>query len=125
MSATPVQLAEVYFAAWKAGDIDALRAIFADDVTFKGPLASLRGIDDVAGGLAGLAQITTDLVVHRRLADERDVITWFDLHTSIAPPTPVANWSQVSGGKITAVAVTFDPRAIVAAGPSAAAPPGN
>ena len=41
-------------------------------------------------------------------------ITWFDLHTTVAPPAPVANWSQIRDGKIVRVRATFDPRAIIA-----------
>ncbi len=47
------------------------------------------------------------------MADEHDVITWFDLHTSVAPPAPTANWSPVEDGQITRIRVAFDPREIV------------
>jgi hypothetical protein len=38
------------------------------------------------------------------------VLTWFDLHTSVVPPAPTANWSHLEDGKITAIRVTFDAR---------------
>jgi hypothetical protein len=108
-------VAATYFQAWEARDSRRLRSILADDVTFEGPLARLRGADDVAGGLERLAAITSRITIRKRFIDDQDVLTWFDLHTTIAPPTPVANWSHVEDGKITRIAVTFDPREIIAA----------
>jgi hypothetical protein len=57
-----------------------------------------------------MSQIMTDIVVRKRLADDTDAITWFDLHTSVAPPVPTANWSHVEDGKITHIRVAFDAR---------------
>jgi hypothetical protein len=61
-----------------------------------------------------LFAITTDVVVQKMTADGSDVITWFDLHTTAAPPASVANWRQIRDGKIIRVRATFDPRAIIA-----------
>ncbi|WP_371517525.1 hypothetical protein [Kitasatospora sp. NBC_01300] len=52
--------------------------------------------------------------VHARVAEGDDVVTWFDLHTSIAPPAPTANWSHVENGRITRIRVAFDPRELLA-----------
>jgi hypothetical protein len=52
------------------------------------------------------------------LSDGPDVLTWFDLHTTIAPPAPTTNWSRIENGKIVRIRVTFDPREILAAGPA-------
>jgi hypothetical protein len=46
----------------------------------------------------------------KQFVDGEDVLTWFDLHTTIAPPAPVANWSHVEDGRITRIRVTFDSR---------------
>lgn len=103
-------LAETYFRAWKDHDWTTLRALLADDVSFRGPLASLDDADACVEGLKGMAQIMTDVVVHHRFVDGPDVLTWFDLHTSIAAPVPTANWSHVENGRITAIRVAFDAR---------------
>jgi len=42
-----------------------------------------------------------------------DVITWFDLHTTVAPPVPTANWSRVRADRIVAIQVAFDPRGLL------------
>ena len=37
-----------------------------------------------------------------------DVLTWFELRTSVAPPVPVANWMHVEAGRIRSIRVAFD-----------------
>lgn len=61
-------------------------------------------------GLKGLAQIITDIEIHKIFVDGPDVLTWYDLHTSVADPIPTANWSRVEDGKIVAIRVAFDAR---------------
>ena len=114
MSDDPRALATAYFDAWRARDPAALRALLADDATFVGPLGTAGNADEMAESVKGLYAITTDVVVQKMAADGSDVITWFDLHTTVAPPTPVANWTHIRDGKIAAVRATFDPREIIA-----------
>ena len=75
----------------KQRDFVTLRSILADGVTFNGPLAQLDNADDCVDGLRKLSEIVTEIVVHKRLADHSDALTWFDLHTSVAPPVATAN----------------------------------
>jgi hypothetical protein len=103
-------IAAIYFRAWKERDFATLRGILADDVTFRGPLATLDNADDCVKGLQGMAEILDDIVVQHVFVDGPDVLTWFDLHTTVAPPAPTANWQHVENGKITSIHVTFDPR---------------
>ena len=107
------ELAEQYFTAWQARDEQALTRILAEDVTFRGPLGSANGRAECIAGLLGMLGMVTSIEVQARVADEQDVITWFNLHTSVAPPAPTANWSHVDNGQITRIRVAFDPRAIV------------
>lgn len=107
---TAAEVAERYVACWLARDFDQLRGLLADDVTFCGPLATLTDADSCVAGLRGMSQVLTDVVVHHRFVDGPDVLTWFDLHTSVAPPVPTANWSHVEDGRITAIRVAFDAR---------------
>jgi len=110
---TPLDLAETYFTAWQKQDATALRAILADDVTFDGPMATIDNADDAVKGLMGLAAATTELTILKRLADDTDVITWFEISTQDAGPLPTSNWSHVENGKITAIRVAFDPRPLL------------
>ena len=43
-------------------------------------------------------------------------MTWYDLLTENAPPTPTVNWMHVEGGKIGQIRATFGPRAILGVG---------
>jgi hypothetical protein len=54
------------------------------------------------------------VVVAKQVADGPDVFTWFELHTTVAPPAPVVNWGDVDDGEIPRIRVTFDPREILA-----------
>lgn len=113
MTTTPLTLSETYFAAWQAQDAEALRAILADDVTFEGPMATLHDADSAVRGLMGLAAATTRLDVRKRLADDHDVMTWFEISTADAGPLPTVNWTHVEDGLITQIRVAFDPRPLL------------
>jgi hypothetical protein len=112
----PAAVAEIYFRAWEQHDWVALRGILADGVTFRGPLGTADSGDECLAGLQGMSRILTGITVRHRWVDGPDVLTWFDLHTSVAPPAPTANWSRVEDGRITRIQVTFDARPL--------APPG-
>jgi ketosteroid isomerase-like protein len=58
-------VAATYFRAWKDRDFATLRAILADDVSFRGPLATLDNADDCVEGLRGMAEMTTPVWQHR------------------------------------------------------------
>ncbi|GAB39189.1 MULTISPECIES: nuclear transport factor 2 family protein [Gordonia] len=102
--------ATTYFDAWRAGDFDRLRSVLAPDVDFVGVMGTARGIDECIAGLRGMSErLMRDLVLHARVVDGADAITWFDLVTDNAS-LPTANWSHVENGLITRIRVTFDPR---------------
>ena len=106
---TPRELAEVYFTAWPAQDWDRLRSTFADDVTFEGPMGTADGVEECLAGLKGIQTMMTDLVISAMVADDTDVITWYELHTDRGV-LQTANWSHVENGRITGIRATFDPR---------------
>ncbi len=110
MAEDAAKVVATYFNAWKANDFTTIRSVLADDITFVGPLGRADNADDYRKGIEGLSQIKTDIFIHKTFVDGPDVLTWFDLHTTVAPPSPVANWSHVENGKITMVRVTFDAR---------------
>ena len=105
--------AATYFDAWRARDFARLRTVLADDVTFTGPMGQAKGPDECLRGLRGLAQIMTGIEVREVFAaGSDDVLTWYDMLTSVADPVPVANWMHVENGKITRIRAAFDPRGI-------------
>lgn len=110
MADDPCQAARTYFEAWQAKDFDRLRSVLADAVTFRGPLGSADDAEQCLAGLRGMSRIVTGININKMWADGPDVLTWFDLHTTKASPTPTANWMHVEDGKIARIRVTFDPR---------------
>jgi ketosteroid isomerase-like protein len=107
-------IAATYFTAWKDRDFDRLRSILADDATFRGPLGTADSGEECVAGLQGMAQMLTDIDVVKVFVDGDDVLTWFELHTDKAPPTPTVNWMHIEDEKISRIRVTFDPREIIA-----------
>lgn len=81
--------AEAYFDAWRERDFDRLRTVLAPDVSFVGVMGTADGADACIAGLRGMAEsIMADLVLHARVADGADVITWFDLVTKDGTTLP-------------------------------------
>jgi ketosteroid isomerase-like protein len=109
-----VTTAATYFDAWRARDFTRLRSVLADDVDFAGPLGQVKGADDCLRGLRGMAQIMAGLEVRKVFRDGPDVLTWYDLATTVAETVPVANWMHVEDGKITRIRAAFDARGIAA-----------
>jgi hypothetical protein len=107
-------VATTYFTAWKERDFATLRAVLSDDVTFAGPLGSADGMDECVQGLEGMAKNMEGIDIHAMVADDSDVITWYDLRMRGVAPMPTANWSHVENGKITSIHATFDPRPMFA-----------
>ncbi len=65
-------------------------------------------------GLQSLANIMTDIVIEHMWADEFDVITWYEFHTTkTSKPMSIVNWSHIENNKITRIRVTFDPRPLL------------
>jgi ketosteroid isomerase-like protein len=110
MSDDAANVARIYFDAWKANDFDAGRSLVADDVSFEGPLATLEGAEAYMEGIRGLSRIVSEIAIRKVFVDGRAVLTWYDIHTTVAPPMAVANWLHVERGKITALRVAFDAR---------------
>ncbi|MER6066104.1 nuclear transport factor 2 family protein [Streptomyces sp. NPDC001792] len=113
MADDAARLASAYFAAWQAKDFTALRSLLADDLEYLGPLAHYDSADACRDSLADLAPVTKDLIVHRTFVADSDVLTWFTLLTTVAPPTVVANWIHVEDGKIARIQALYDPRGFV------------
>lgn len=103
-------IAQTYFDAWFAQDFETLSGLLAQDVTFDGPLASIQGRDACVDGLKGMSTIITGFDLAKIFVDGDDVLTWYTMHTDVAPPAATANWSHVENGLITAIRATFDAR---------------
>lgn len=106
-------IAASYFSAWHDKDFPALRSLLSEEFVYRGPLARYDNPDACRDSLEKLAPITTAVAVHGVFVAGDEVTTWFDLHTTVAPPTPVANRMRVHAGKITAIHAVYDPRELL------------
>ncbi len=107
-------LVESYFRAWQASDFAAMRSTLDDSLSFTGPLDTFDSADAFMQSIQGLSQVKEDLVVRKIWADGPDVLVWYDLHTKVAPPSPVAEWHHAANGKVTMVRAVFDARPFTA-----------
>jgi len=112
-SDSPAGVAAAYFDAWKGNDIECVRRLLHDAVTFDGALGSTRGVEDTIAGLGRMFAMTEQVDVLHRWVDGPDVVTWFELSTRTAGPLAIVNWSHVEAGRITWIRVTFDPRPLL------------
>ena len=110
MADDAAKVAAAYFDAWKINDFDTMRSLVHDDITFAGPLAQLEGAEDYMEGIKGMSRIKSDIVIRKTFVDGPAVLTWYDLHTTVASSVPVANWLHIEDGKITSLRVAFDAR---------------
>ena len=110
MAQDAAKVASAYFDAWKVDDFDAMRSFLDDHVTFAGPLVHRQGAEGYMEGIKGMSRIKSEIVVQKTFVDGPDVLTWYELHTTVAPPVPVANWLHVENGKIKSLRVAFDAR---------------
>ena len=76
-------------------------------------MGTASGADDYVKQLAGFSQVLDDITVEKMVADDRDVLTWFNLHPKGGEPVPVVNWCHVEGGRAQRVRVVFDPRPLL------------
>ena len=98
---SPQSVASAYFDAWKANDIERVRALLHTDVAFVGALGKTHGVAETLSGLGGMFAMTRQVEVIHRWVDGPDVLTWFELRTATAGPMAIVNWSHVEDGRIT------------------------
>jgi hypothetical protein len=118
MATDAQSLVKGYFDAWKTNDFEAMRSLLDDRLDFAGPIDHFDNADAFQQAVQGLSQMKDDLVVHKMWVDGPDVIVWYDLHTKVAPPAPVAEWHHVEHGKVTMVRAVFDARPFAPSGAS-------
>jgi ketosteroid isomerase-like protein len=106
-------LVDAYFAAWRINDFASMRAVLHDRMEFVGSIETYDSADRFLQAIQRLSQIKDDLTIQKVWADGPDVVVWYDLHTTVAPPAPVAEWHHVENGKVTAMRAVFDARPFV------------
>lgn len=112
---TNEMLVNHYFDALARRDLTTVRALLRDDLSFKGPLATLDRADDY---LQGLEHVTAGIerLERRGLFSDGDrIVQIYDVILIGQGATiPVAEWLSIDDGKIAAIEMILDPRPLVA-----------
>jgi ketosteroid isomerase-like protein len=105
-----------FYDAVRANDFTTARTFLGDDLVFVGLFETYRGPAEYLAALTGLLSITVRIDVKTIVAQGEEAAIFFDLVTK--PPvdatTFVAEWHQVTGGKIRRVQSAFDGRQFAA-----------
>ena len=105
-----------FYEAVRRKDIASARPFLSDQLVFVGLFETYHGPDEYLAALTGLLQITTRLDVKTVIAQGGEAAIFFELET-VAPAagtTLVAEWHQVSDGRIRRVQSAFDGRPFAA-----------
>jgi SnoaL-like protein len=105
-----------FYDAVRANDLTAARAFLGDDLVFVGLFETYRGPDEYLKALTGLLSITVKIDIKTIVAQGDEAAIFFDLVTKppIDATTFVAEWHQVTDGKIRRVQSAFDGRQFAA-----------
>jgi hypothetical protein len=114
-NASAHEIVESYQAALGKGDFATARTLMQDNMTFQGPLDTFTTADDYLESLRRLASIIQRIDLKKVFVDGEDVCVLYDMVTNTPAGTAfIAEWYQVSGGKIAALRVVFDARPFAA-----------
>ena len=97
-------------------DIATARTFLNDDLLFVGLFETYRSADEYIAALTGLLQVTLRLSIKTIISEGNQAAVFFELETKApaAAITLVAEWHQVSNGKISHVESAFDGRPFAA-----------
>lgn len=93
-------------------DISTARTYLKDDLIFVGLFETYKNANEYIAALTGLLQITVRLEVKVIISERENVAVFFELETKdpAAANTLVAEWHEVTDGKIVHVRSAFDGR---------------
>jgi ketosteroid isomerase-like protein len=105
-----------FYDAAQKKDLKTARTYLGDDLVFVGLFETYHGPDAYLAAFTGLLGITVRLDVKTIIAQGHEAAVFFELETTApaAAPTFVAEWHQVSDGKIRRVQSAFDGRPFAA-----------
>jgi hypothetical protein len=114
-NASAREIVERYRAALGKGDVATARTLMQDNMTFQGPLDTFNTADQYLEASRRLASIIQRIDLKKVFIDGEDVSVLYDMVTNTPAGTAfIAEWYQVSGGKIASLRVVFDARPFAA-----------
>jgi YHS domain-containing protein len=122
--ANPRRTVERYLSALYSGDAETARQCLADELSFRGPAASVNGADNYMKASAHAVGAVKGIELHRLFVDGSEAAAFYDLHIdhpvgSIA----IADWYQLEGDRICAIRTILDTGPLVSASGQTAVDP--
>jgi hypothetical protein len=109
MSAT--EIVSQFYRSLEQKDFVTLRACLHDSFSMRGPFHTFNSVTPYIQAIQGLSTIVNRIEVLKMFADGNDVCVLYNLVTNSPAGTAfIAEWFHVTGGKIAAIQVVFDPR---------------
>lgn len=109
------QIVDTYFAALAQRDLETVRGLVHDDLTFRGPLATLDTADGYLQGLEHITAGITDLERRHVFRDGESVVQIYDVTLGeLGQTMSVAEWLTVRDDRIASIEMIMDPRPLVA-----------
>jgi ketosteroid isomerase-like protein len=105
------EIVDRFYAAWGSQDLQAVRRLLRDDLSFHGPIDTFSSADAYLASIQRLFAIVRGTELQRVFVDGQDTCTIYDLVTTTSARTvPVAEWITVKDDKISCIRVYFDAR---------------
>lgn len=102
-------LIENYHNAWTSGDIAKARGYLADDLDFRGSIATFSKADDFVAALAFFQHILLDVTMLESFFSETGAALLYDCNTaSPAGTVRTAEFFTVRDGRICEIRLVFD-----------------
>jgi ketosteroid isomerase-like protein len=111
-----------YLERFARGDIDGAAELLADDFIFKGPILQSSTKAAFLSGSATAAAMARGCEIHHQWTDGDTVCSIYDFKVETPAGSgaiPMAEWSEIRGGKLVSSHLIFDTAELAALMPSA------
>jgi YHS domain-containing protein len=121
---SPRTIVEGYLTALYGAESDVVRGYLADDLSFRGPAASVNGADNYLKASAHAVDAVKRIEIHKLFVDGSDVAAFYDLHIDHPVGSiSIADWYQIESDRIRAIRSILDTGPFVSPGGETAIDP--
>jgi len=92
------------------GDFEAARRLLDDRMSFHGPFDTFHSPEPYLDSLRKLSNIVDRVEIRKAMSDGNDVCLFYDTVTNTVGTALIAEWFEVSNGKISKIHAAFDAR---------------
>jgi hypothetical protein len=121
-NASNAEIFRIYLERFTRGDVDGAAEFLDDGFDFTGPILQSTSKADFMAGSAMAAAMARGCEIHRQWVDGDSVCSVYDfkVETPSGPGSiPMAEWSEIKGGKLMSSRLFLDPPSMAALLPPA------